>query len=35
MILHWMYGDYIFEKPIRQQFEENFPLDKLRELIDK
>jgi len=35
MILHWMYGDYIFEKAMRQQFEENFPLEKLRELIDK
>jgi hypothetical protein len=35
MILHWMWSDYIFGNAVRQQFEENFDLGKLRSLIDK
>ncbi len=35
MILYWMWDGYIFAGPIKQQLEENFPVEKLKALIDK
>jgi len=35
MVLYWMWDGYMLATPIRQQFEDNFPVEKLRALIDK
>lgn len=35
MILYWMWDEYIFSSAIKQQFEDNFDLGKLRSFIDK